>query len=292
MASAETEPQVFDATIESMSLFEAWQNQYIESDWASSRAVRQWCSVCPGAHEWSLWLDSMAGAHDHWGHHVLEALGQDNRQWEQFLRGASGSRNYKDNATRILDYIRVSSIDMGRSLTPLPLVCVEALAATISHATPRWKQQLLAREPAYWFGSGQGADPALIAPLHELAAQLFCGSQFPIKRLPALAWSPSMLYDDYGLAPATVEHLQAPIQHALEYAVYMHQTKGEHDSLARAELHHYFSESGLDIVTFETLLDLSQEAPTLDNCVRVIQAMFAPTAEQYHVDFNDETPQP
>ncbi len=275
-----------------MSVFQAWQDQYIESDRASCPAVHRWCNVRPDPQEWALWLDSMTGAHDHWGRYVMDALDCNNSAWEAFLHGAAISKNYKENPIRLLDYIRVSSIDLGRSLMPLPLVCVEALVATARVATPRWKQQLLSREPAYWFGPVEDADPALVAPLHELAAQLFCTSQLPIKRLPSLAWSPSSLYDSYGMPPDTVKPLQAPIQHALEYAVYVHQSQNDNDPLAHIEVHHYFERCGLDMRTFETLLDLSSEAPTFDNYVQVIGAMLSPAPEQYHVDLNDEAPQP
>lgn len=275
-----------------MSVFQAWQDQYIESDRASCPAVHQWCGVRPDPQEWALWLDSMAGAHGHWGYYIMDALGYEKEPWEALLHGAALSEKYKEKATLLLDYIRASSIEMGRTLLPLPLVCVEALAATAHVATPLWKQQLLLREPAYWFGPVQHADPALVAPLHELAAKLLCTSQLPIKRLPALAWSPSSLYDSYGMAPDTVKHLQAPIQHALEYAVYVHQSQSDKDPLAHVEVHHYFERCGLDLVTFETLLDLSSVAPTFDNYVQVIEAMLAPAPEQYHVDLNDEAPQP
>ena len=275
-----------------MSVFQAWQDQYIESERASLPAVHQWCSVRPAPQEWALWLDSMAGAHEHWGQYAMDALGYQKEPWLQFLHGAAISNTFKDKPIGILDYIRVSSVEMGRSLMPLPLVCVEALVDTMPIASPRWKQQLLVRAPTYWFGPAQNSDPALVAPLHELAAQLLCTSQFPAKRLPALTWSPSALYDDYGLPPDTVKHLQAPIQHALEYAVYVHQQQNAQDQLDHIEVHDYFARCGLDMGTFETLLELSSEAPTLDDYVRVIQAMLTPAPEQYHVDLNDETPQP
>lgn len=283
----------FGATIEGMSLATAWNEQFNADAKFEAEALHAWCSVQPNPSDWREWFSTMpTTAQAPWGPAIMAALGQDENLWESFLTGAAQSSPYKDNPIALLDHLRIKPTPTGKALGPLPLGCLEAMAQILPIASPRWKQQLLMRTPDYWFDEPRKMDPLGIEPLHRVGVQLLCGSEMPAKRLPSLAWSPSALYDDYGRAPEALQSLLAPIQHALEYAVYMHQMQNEPDPLAHVELHGYFQKYNIDLPTFETLVDLSQATPTLGSYIRVLHKMLSPEHEQYHLDLSDDSPQP
>lgn len=273
-----------------MSLLAGWNQLY--NDNTIDEAIYAWCAVQPEPSDWQAWFASMESSTKNWGTPLFEALGQNEKLWEHFLRGASLSNTYQTNLVKLLDYIRVQSIDTGKSLEPLPLGCLEGLNAMISSTTLHWKQQLLMRSPDYWFGEPTCIDQASIEPMHELSVKLLCESEIPRKRLPNLSWSPSSLYDDYGRAPKLLESILASIQHALEYAVYLHQTNECPDSLDSVELFSYFQKYNIDLTTFETLVDFSYEKPTLGSYIQVLHKMLSPQTEQYHVDLSNDSSQP
>lgn len=254
-----------------------------------------WCAVQPDVEDWRAWLSSMplVSKEETWPSLLFAALDQDKELWQNFLTAAAQHPLYEKNAMNLLETMRTKSIDTGKELSPLPLGCLEAMVEMTSLATPHWKQQMLMRSPQYWFGNPNDIDPASTQPLHELGVALLRGCDIPAKRLPNLAWSPSSVYDDYGQYPETVKPYVAPIQHALEYAVFMHQSQPSGpDPLAHAEVYGYFERCSLSLSAFETLVDLSQATPTFSSYVRVLHSMLSPEPEQYHVDLSDDAPQP
>lgn len=273
-----------------MSLLTGWDQRYKEN--AIDEAIYAWCAVHPEPSDWQAWFARMESSTKNWGTPLFEALGQNEKLWENFLRGASLSSAYQTNLIKLLDYIRVKSMDTGKLLEPLPLGCLEGLNAMISSTTPQWKQQLLMRSPDYWFGEPCLVWQGGVAPMHELSVKLLCESELPRKRLPNLSWSPSALYDDYGRAPKSVELILEPIQHALEYAVYLHQMNDCSDSLDHVELFGYFQKYNINLAMFEALVDFSHETPTLGSYIQVLHKMLSPQTEQYHVDLSNDSPQP
>lgn len=279
-----------------MSLADAWNQRYENAAKYTLAAIATWCGVAPDAQDWTEWLSTMPQQDAYWQPVLFEALGQDKDLWQAFLLGATAQNSfYAANPAGLLDAMRVQQIPTGKEHKPLPLGCLEAMAEMAHTTSPQWKTNFLWRTPSYWFGQPQDIDPASTQPLHELGIALLRGCELQTRQLPSLAWSPSALYDDYGSVPESVKEWVAPIQHALEYAVYRHQVntggKGE-DQLAHAEVYHYFERYKLSMSAFETLVDLSQAKPTLGSYIRVLHSMMSPEAEQYHVDLSDDSPQP
>lgn len=276
-----------------MSLAAAWNEQYEGSAKYELDAVATWCGVSPSPDDWREWLSTMPQADTPWQTSLFAALGQDKDLWHDFMVGAFSQGFYQNNPMALLDPMRVRGIETGKMHEPLPLGCLEAMAEMASATTPQWKANFLFRTPGYWFGEPQTIDPASTQPLHELGVALLSGCELETRKLPSLAWSPSSIYDDYGSVPDSVKSMVAPIQHALEYAVYTHQVKQDGpDQLAHAEVYGYFERYNLSLSAFETLVDLSQAKPTLGSYIRVLHSMLSPEAEQYHVDLSDDSPQP
>lgn len=171
----------------------------------------------------------------------------------------------------------------------LPYAALEALVHIVEEDTKVASQfagHLLAIPPTFLFGHFPPHD--LGEPLHRLSTMLMENAPIALGRLPSLEWSPSALYDEYGLPPSTHTIRESSIQHALEYAV----CKKESDPLALAEWHAYAKKAGIHPEGLETLLDLSTDPTkrTLADVVRVVQTMLLPTAlttyEIQHVEPN------
>lgn len=280
-----------------MSLAAAWNEQYQDNAKHDAVALSAWCAVEPTPDDWQAWLSGMPTTDTSWPRPLFAALGQDKDLWHDFLLGAAQSGAYKKNPMVLLDAMRIAPTETGSVREPLPLGCLEAMAQIAPVTSKEWKQQFLFRTPEYWFGSPQKIDPASTQPLHELGVALFRGCETPAKRIPSLAWSPQSLYDDYGSIPESAKPFAAPIQHALEYAVCVHQSaqqspQGLPDPLAYAEVNDYFKRHNLSLSAFETLVDLSQASPTLGSYIRVLHAMMSPEQEEYHVDLANDPSQP
>lgn len=274
-----------------MTLVDAWIEQHPEETRFQPEALRQWCAIGPSANDWVEWLSKAGPDLSMWAPSVFDILDQDSEGWSSFLEGAGRQQMY--GPATLLDKMRTRDVPTGQQLLPLPVACLEALASTAATTNNQWKRQLLVRSPSYWFGPGQSMDPIGIKPLYELSVHLFQHTVMPPRHLPMLEWSPSSLYDDYGLAPAELHLTLRAIQHALEYAVYKHENfQHGDDKLAKAEMHDYFSRSGLDLPSFETMLDLTQNQHAIGNYISVLHCMLSPAPEQYYVDLGDDTPQP
>lgn len=275
-----------------MSLADAWMEQHSDATRFQTAALQEWCAVKPSSADWFDWLNRTGQQLDEWAPALFHVLDQDTQGWTSFLDGVNQQQQH--SPLGLLHKMRTTAVRSGQQFAPLPVACLEALAATVSTTTMLWKKQFLVRSPEFWFGPGQKLDPVGIAPLFSLAVHLMQHAEFPAKQLPMLEWSPSSLYDDYGMAPETLQPQLAPIQHALEYAVYKHQVieNGGKDDLALAEMHDYFQRYGIDMPSFEALLDLTQNQAGISSYIPVLQCMLSPTIEQYSVDFGDDISQP
>lgn len=284
-----------------MSLFDAWNQQYQDTVRQKLPAIAAWCAVNPSPNDWNDWLSSLPYVSVHvqalgtlqtslWPSSLFTELAQKKTAWLNFLQGAMLNGFYQ-NTQAVLDAMRMAPTETGSSHSPLPLACLEALAEIAPSTSTLWKQSFLRRTPEYWFGRIEDIDSAGTQPLHELGVALLIGCQFSEKQLPSLAWSPRALYDDYGSIPESVQSYAAPIQHALEYAVYRHKVvHNKSDPLADAEIYNYFEHHNLSLSTFEALVDFSQTKPTLSGYIQILHSMVSPEKEQYHLDLTDEQP--
>ena len=128
-------------------------------------------------------------------------------------------------------------------------------------------------------------------PLHRLSTGLLDNCPIPLGRLPSLQWSPSALYDDYGLPPEDLIPREKAIQHMLEYAV----CQKDKDPLTQTEWCAYARRVGLDPEGLEVFLELSSDpkSRTLGDVVRTIESMMNPIPmDTYEISAIMEPSQP
>jgi hypothetical protein len=276
-------------------MYDIWHASYPDSSGPlSQEAINAWVA---NAHDPSDWYDffnhEMIAAKDGYASStrtvpvdsLIHTMGSDAQAWQLCWNGLN--IGYPPN-----QFSHRATLDVFIAAQKMPYAALEGLLHLVEsdpyHASG-WSRLLLSKPPSWMFMHLPVHD--LREPLHRLSTVLLENCPIPLGRLPSLQWSPSALYDDYGLPPEDLIPREKAIQHMLEYAV----CQKDKDPLSQTEWCAYARRVGLDPEGLEVFLELSSDpkSRTLGDVVRTIESMMNPIPmDTYEISAIMEPSQP